>query len=253
LHPKMIKEMKKLFVLYLFFHSSLVFSQISKIGYVDVGKASYYFNDRNGAITRSGEIFDMNSMEAAHRDIAFGSIVKVTNLDNGKVAFLRINDRPYTTERILDTTKAAAIALGMFDVVAVAEVKVEIVAAGVSRNTNGKYENYQNAAPANALEESKNSVSFAPVNTYTVEGKVVSPKGFGVQVGGFLESERAIEEVQNFAKQTTEKIYVQAGWQNGQKFYRVLVGAFATKEAAQKLAQKLSKADFKPFVKEHFE
>jgi rare lipoprotein A (peptidoglycan hydrolase) len=78
------------------------------------GLASWYGARHHGKRTASGEIFDQNKFTAAHRTLPWGSIVRVTNLDNGKSVEVRINDRgPFKKGRIVDLSRAAARALGM--------------------------------------------------------------------------------------------------------------------------------------------
>ncbi|MEN7546859.1 septal ring lytic transglycosylase RlpA family protein [Rapidithrix thailandica] len=101
-----------------------------KKGYSQVGLASYYSKKFHGKKTASGEKFNMYAMTAAHPKIPFNSIVKVTNLKNGKWVTLRINDRgPFTSERIVDVSKAAALKLDMVKD-GVAEVKLELLRVG---------------------------------------------------------------------------------------------------------------------------
>jgi rare lipoprotein A len=129
--------MKKLHLPLLFclFAHQIAFSQeITQIGYVQSGKASYYSDDRKGAVTRSGERYDPTALEAAHAAIAFNSLVKITNIENGKETIVRINDRPFASERIIDMTKTAADALGMTEKKTVIDVKIEIIQLGVARN-----------------------------------------------------------------------------------------------------------------------
>ena len=79
-----------------------------------VGVASYYGKKYHGRKTASGEQFDMNKMTAAHRTIAFGERVRVTNLENQKTAVVQINDRgPYAKDRMIDVSLAAARQLDM--------------------------------------------------------------------------------------------------------------------------------------------
>lgn len=79
-----------------------------------VGVASYYAHAHDGRRTASGERFDMSEMTAAHRTLPFGTIVRVTNLVNGRRAVVRINDRgPFKKKRIIDVSLAAARELGM--------------------------------------------------------------------------------------------------------------------------------------------
>jgi rare lipoprotein A len=81
---------------------------------IETGLASWYGARHHGKRTASGEIFDQNKFTAAHRTLPWGSIVKVTNLDNGKLVEVRINDRgPFKKGRIIDLSRTAARALGM--------------------------------------------------------------------------------------------------------------------------------------------
>jgi rare lipoprotein A len=95
-----------------------------------VGMASWYGRQHQGRSTASGEAFDMNQLTAAHRTLPFGSRVRVTNLENGRSVVVRVNDRgPFTGQRILDVSLAAAKALGM---VGAGVTRVEMVVLGES-------------------------------------------------------------------------------------------------------------------------
>ena len=64
--------------------------------YSEVGIASWYGSDFHNKKTTNGERYDMNTLTAAHRTLPLPSIVKVTNLENGRSLVLRVNDRgPY--------------------------------------------------------------------------------------------------------------------------------------------------------------
>ena len=83
---------------------------------IETGLASWYGAKHHGKRTASGEIFDQKKFTAAHRTLPWGSIVKVTNLDNGKSVEVRINDRgPFKKGRVIDLSRAAARALGMVE------------------------------------------------------------------------------------------------------------------------------------------
>lgn len=91
------------------------------------GIASWYGGKFHGRLTSSGEVFDTNEMTAAHKTLPFGTLVRVTNLDNGKTAVVKINDRgPFVEGRIIDLSRAAADALGMVGI-GVARVTLDIV------------------------------------------------------------------------------------------------------------------------------
>lgn len=84
------------------------------IGMKERGIASWYGDDFHGWVTASGEIYDMHTLTAAHRTLPLGTIVRVTNVVNGRHVVIRINDRgPYVNGRILDVSYAAAKRLDM--------------------------------------------------------------------------------------------------------------------------------------------
>ncbi len=94
---------------------------------IETGLASWYGAKHQGKRTASGEIFDQNKFTAAHRTLPWGSIVKVTNLDNGKSVQVRINDRgPFAKARVIDLSRAAAKALAMVKS-GVSPVRIELL------------------------------------------------------------------------------------------------------------------------------
>jgi len=92
------------------------------------GYASYYARAHDGLRTASGERYDMDEMTAAHRTLPFGTRVRVTNLENGRHAVVRINDRgPFRKGRVIDVSYAAARRLGLVHS-GVAKVRVQVLA-----------------------------------------------------------------------------------------------------------------------------
>ena len=82
--------------------------------HTETGFASYYADKMNGHATASGELYAGNKSTAAHKRLPFGTLVKVTNLNNGKSVIVRVNDRgPFVTGRIIDLSRSAATAIGM--------------------------------------------------------------------------------------------------------------------------------------------
>lgn len=79
-----------------------------------VGNASWYGKSFHGKTTASGEPYDMFQFTAAHRQLPLGTLVKVTNLDNGRSVVVRVNDRgPVPRSRIIDLSYGAARILGI--------------------------------------------------------------------------------------------------------------------------------------------
>lgn len=82
-------------------------------GYDRVGIASWYGTDFHGKQTANGELFDMNSITAAHPTLPIPSYVYATNLANGRTLLVRVNDRgPYKPGRIIDLSRQSARLLG---------------------------------------------------------------------------------------------------------------------------------------------
>ena len=90
------------------------------------GMASWYGPGFDGAMSASGERFNQNALTAAHRTLPFGTIVQVTNLDNGRTVSVRITDRgPYAGDRLIDLSAGAARILGLIQS-GVAPVRLEV-------------------------------------------------------------------------------------------------------------------------------
>jgi rare lipoprotein A len=102
-------------------------AQMSEMGKIQFGVASWYSNDFHGSRTSSGEKYDKDSFTAAHRMLPYGTIIKVTNTKNGRSAYVRVNDRgPHKASRKIDMSYAAAKKIGMIND-GVARVRLEIM------------------------------------------------------------------------------------------------------------------------------
>ncbi|OQB00736.1 MAG: RlpA-like protein precursor [Spirochaetes bacterium ADurb.Bin215] len=83
--------------------------------------ASFYAEDFHGRPTASGELFDMHALTAAHKTLPFGTMLEITNLENGKRVTVRVNDRgPFIPNREIDLSRGAA-------------EKIDMISAGVAR------------------------------------------------------------------------------------------------------------------------
>jgi rare lipoprotein A len=173
---------------------------------VQYGVASWYGGEFHGRPTSSGEVYDMYQLTCAHNTLPLGTVVMVTNLENGRSLELKVNDRgPFVKERILDVSYAAAQMLGMWEK-GTAPVKVEVIVPGVE-----------------------------PVQRFTL------------QVGSFGDETNAQRLAEQLRK-NFENVYVATVETLTQKYHRVRVGQFDTKDAALIIAQKLSEMGFKVLV-----
>jgi rare lipoprotein A len=173
---------------------------------VQYGVASWYGGEFHGRATSSGEVYDMYQLTCAHNTLPLGTVVMVTNLENGRSLELKVNDRgPFVKERILDVSYAAAQMLGMWEK-GTAPVKVEVV-----------------------------SLAIEPVLRFTL------------QVGSFTDETNA-QRLADQLRKSFENVYVATVETLTQKYHRVRVGQFDTKDAAFSIAQKLSQMGFNVLV-----
>jgi rare lipoprotein A len=148
----------------------------------------------------------MYQLTCAHNTLPLGTVVMVTNLENGRSLELKVNDRgPFVKERILDVSYAAAQMLGMWEK-GTAPVKVEVL-----------------------------SLATEPVVRFTL------------QVGSFTDETNA-QRLADQLRKSFENVYVATVETLTQKYHRVRVGQFDTREAALVIAEKLSQMGFKVLV-----
>jgi len=105
---------------------------VSNVNFEEIGTmvASWYGPGFHGRLTANGETYNQMALTAAHKELPFGTFLRITNQKNGKSAVVRINDRgPYIEGRDLDLSKGTAIALGMVQR-GVIKVKVEEISLG---------------------------------------------------------------------------------------------------------------------------
>ncbi len=131
--------------------------------YEETGIASWYGPGFNGKPTANAEIYDQDALTAAHRTLPMPSMVRVTNLENGRSLKLRINDRgPFARGRIIDVSRRAAGLLG-FQERGTAKVRVELIEAE-SRRLAAAAQSGQDDDPA-PLAVPTVAVAVAPLSS----------------------------------------------------------------------------------------
>ena len=170
------------------------------VGHVEEGIASWYGIPYHGRPAADGEIYDMETLVAAHRTMPFNTWVRVTNLSSGKSVNVRIIDRgPFVEGRIIDLSKAAARSIDLLGP-GIGQVRLEVIAAPVD---------------------------------------VPSGDFFGVQIGAYGSLERAEEMRKEYAARFggTARIVVKHG---SPPLWRVVVGKEPTANEAQQIAAGLA-------------
>ena len=227
--------------------------------YSEVGIASWYGDDFHNKRTANGETYNMRAITAAHRTLPLPSIVKVTNLENGRTIIARVNDRgPYVKNRIIDVSQKGAELLGYRNK-GTAKVKVEILAkeskaikeAMLSKDNKAKsynapinYQLAQDLFPVASASKGALTVANAvkpdikpDVETKNSDNKPVEKGAFFVQVGAFSDYSKAkqvAESMKRFGRFFSHEAYLS---KNG--IYRVRLGAYQSRSEAMQILDRV--------------
>ena len=166
---------------------------------VQYGVASWYGPDFHGKPTSSGEIYDMYQLTCAHNTLPLGTMVIVTNLENGKSLELRVNDRgPFAKERVIDLSYAAASILGVYEK-GTAWVKVETIGPWVEevQRLTLQVASFTDEINAQRLAEQLRR-DFDQVYVATVETS--TQKYHRVRVGQFEERDAALRTAERLSQ-----------------------------------------------------
>nr|WP_051373880.1 septal ring lytic transglycosylase RlpA family protein [Borrelia hispanica] len=187
-----------------------------------VGLASWYGEAFHGKTTANGEKFDMTALTAAHKELPFNSVVRVTNLLNNRTVVVRINDRgPFRKDRIIDLSKSAAEKLDFIGI-GVAPVKIEILKQVDIKNIEN--------------QKSENNLDVKDVPKSNSNNDVVDLKTDKGVVVGKEHTEVAGQILNNTDKEPD--FYIQ-------------VGSYKTKDYAQRAYKILEKVGLNVFVNSH--
>jgi len=177
------------------------------------GIASWYGPGFHGKATASGAIYNQNDLTAAHQTLPLGTRVMVTNLESGRSAELLINDRgPFAKGRIIDLSYAAADSLGMIGPGTI-PVRLEVIA-------------------------SPQKIHFVPTSL-----------DYTLQLGSFAQLENAQNLRDRLSKSYADVsiIPLQA---KDVTYYRVQLGNFSSRAAAEERARQVAQAGFPVIVME---
>jgi rare lipoprotein A len=238
--------------------------------YAETGVASWYGPGFHGNSTANGEPYNQNLPSAAHRTLPMPSIVRVTNLENGRAAVVRVNDRgPFANGRIIDLSKAAAEQLDMIRA-GTASVRVEIMeresrvvkdvalAGGSAADQLAAVRNMPEkrppvmvatAPPAPAAAPPAPPPSVPAAATGGIRSAIVpaaatvpaTPGGYFVQAGAFSSLDNAERLRGSLARFGATSIGTVAGARGG-PLYRVRIGPYASEDEAHNVRTSLQRA-----------
>jgi len=176
-------------------------------GSTQIGLASWYGIEEHNRYAASGERFSKHAYTAAHKTLPMGTVVRVTNLENGRDVIVKINDRgPFVGDRIIDLSQAPAKSIDMIQK-GVVKVKVEVVSSPSTRTSN----------------------YFNP--EYTVQVASYRSRTQATSVKRRLDVE--------YSDVRVESIKVK-----GDSYYRVRIGRYSSKRDAEKAASKLRRKGY---------
>lgn len=198
-------------------------------GYVKHGYASWYGTKFHGRHTSTQETFDMYEMTAASKELPLPSYAKVTNLQNGKTAIVRVNDRgPFYKNRIIDLSYAAAKKLGFADQ-GITKVKVEAIDSKKWAKSSGRKE----------VRLAKNEDVIATTINSLPETKIQQPKVF-LQIGAFSK----LDNAEKLSDKVTKLIAKPVEISQMDSLYRVHVGPLASASQGGELKKFLEENGF---------
>ena len=191
-------------------------------GYDERGIASWYGPDFNGKRTSSGETYDMYQMTAAHKTLPIPCYVEVTNLENGRRAILRVNDRgPFKENRIIDLSYVAARKLGVW---AKGTALVEVRAID----------------PAHPDRVVASAPPTQPTSSPPSKPASGKPVQFYLQVGAFFERSNA-ERMRLRVVQVAPEVRIAPGESHGQSVYRVQIGPLTDVDVSDRIVNNLDR------------
>ncbi len=208
--------------------------------YDEVGIASWYGPTFHGKDSASGEVFDEMAMTAAHPTLPIPSLVRVTNLENGKTVVVRLNDRgPFVDDRLIDLSKAAGAALDLHGK-GTAKVRVQYVGPAPAE---------ANATPLQPVSQ-KLAVRAEPIAAVIAPPAPIvgaaEARGFFLQAGSFADLGNA-NALRNELR-SAGAVSIAAVQVNGTEFYRVMVGPWASRDQAEQAQARLSAVGTKALV-----
>lgn len=236
--------MKKIFVA--LFFVNMFSATIAQDNFKEEGRASYYADDLIGKATKNGELYDPSSHTAAHAKLPFGTMVKVTNIENGKSVVVKINDR-FSSEsgKIIILSKAAAQETGII-YSGTANVRLE---AATPEAVSKSFVNPNVSSNITIVE------TTAKPTMFDMDGKPVYIAGYGVQLGSYSSLSSAKDFVKKLQANNlveTDKVFFQESLGSNQaSVFRVIYGKLETSEQADVIKQNLEKAGVRGLVKNY--
>jgi rare lipoprotein A len=221
--------------------------------YDEVGIASWYGPTFHGKPSATGETYDQMAMTAAHPTLPIPSLVRVTNLENGKSVIVRLNDRgPFVDDRLIDMSRGAAEALDMTRR-GTARVRVQYVGPAPAAANATLTEAQLAAMPQAAPVQQPQPQLARPAPEYRVALEAPSPApqataapraqnvpGFYLQAGAFVDLANAYALRDTLRSQGN--VSIAEAQSNGASVYRVMLGPWTSRADAEQAQARMAQA-----------
>lgn len=255
-------------LLSIFITLSIPMFTIAQSGFQQEGKASFYADKFDGRTTASGEKYSHQKATCAHLNLPFGTLIKVTNIENGKYVVVRVNDRgPFAPDRIIDLSRSAAEKLDFIGK-GVAEVRIEVLdeygnpttkipvtvdtkieklaeSPSAEKPTETAKPKQEEPKPAPQPETKKpvlpqelQQPEVSPTELYSISIDRQEPKGFALQIGSYKELVNLLRIANDLKESLKKEVRVQVVTIGNDKVYRLLVGNFGSRADADKFKAK---------------
>lgn len=185
-------------------------------GYTETGMASFYADKFEGKTTASGEKYYHSKLTAAHPTLPFGTIVKVTNIDNKKTVAVRINDRgPFKDNRIIDLSLSAAKKLDIEER-GLAKVRIKVI---------------------NHIDDAFDDQDNTRRYFYNLKLKktVIKQGEYAIQLASFHKMRNLIQTVNDLDEVQRDRIHFEIVNKNDkEELFRLIYGMFSDRSSAEK-------------------
>ncbi|WP_462320259.1 septal ring lytic transglycosylase RlpA family protein [Halochromatium sp.] len=220
------------------------YTKHSSRNHVERGLASWYGKKFHGRRTSSGERYDMHRMTAAHKSLPLPTYALVTNLENGRSAVVKVNDRgPFVGNRIIDLSYAAAKRL---DMVNAGTAHVEVRSIDPRDHGKDAKELLRLASTDVDKQESTGSISFldsGSSSAKTRKATVLADQAGAIflQVGAFGSRDNAEQLKSQLTRRVEAPVLVRAAAVTGmsQPLYKVQVGPVRSRSDGDALGRRL--------------
>lgn len=213
---------------------------------VETGEASFYAKGFDRQLTANEEHFNQSELTGAHKELPFGTKVRVTNLANNKTVVVRINDRgPYVPGRVIDLTRSAAKKLGFIHQ-GITNVKIQVVDESTPvgefrdladsdsiRLINLDGDAFVEKNPS-SFTKGENKLIAKKTRFYKPDAKRIKPEGYGIEIKSYTEKMKAFKRIDQLKARYDKSVVLEVADVEGIKVFNVVLSNFKSYNQADR-------------------